>query len=49
MNVSQPVFARLLNTSSETVKKWEQGERHPTGTSLKLLNLVAAHGLGALY
>lgn len=49
INVSQPVFAKLLNTSSETVKKWEQGERHPTGASLKLLNLVAAHGLDALY
>lgn len=49
VNVSQPVFAKLLNTSPETIKKWEQGERHPTGTSLKLLNLVAAHGLQALY
>ena len=49
VNVSQPVFARLLNTSSETIKKWEQGERHPTGASLKLLNLVSAHGLQALY
>ena len=49
INVSQPVFAKLLNTSAETIKKWEQGERHPTGASLKLLNLVAAHGLEALY
>lgn len=49
VNVSQPVFGRLLNTSAETIKKWEQGDRHPTGTSLKLLNLVAAHGLEALY
>ncbi|OGT33718.1 MAG: hypothetical protein A3C44_03220 [Gammaproteobacteria bacterium RIFCSPHIGHO2_02_FULL_39_13] len=49
INVSQPVFAKLLNTSPETIKKWEQGERHPTGTSLKLLNLVDAHGLSALY
>lgn len=49
INVSQPVFAKLLNTSPETIKKWEQGERHPTGASLKLLNLVAAHGLAALY
>ena len=49
INVSQPVFAKLLNTSAETIKKWEQGERHPTGTSLKLLNLVSAHGLDALY
>lgn len=49
IKLSQPVFARLLNISSETVKKWEQGERHPTGSSLKLLNLVANHGLQALY
>lgn len=48
-HMSQPVFAKLLNISAETMKKWEQGERHPTGTSLKLLNLVAAHGLEALY
>jgi len=48
-NVSQTVFAKLLNISPETIKKWEQGERHPTGASLKLLNLVSAHGLQALY
>src|SRR5580704_14757924 len=39
--VSQPVFAKCLNTSTSTVKQWEQGEKHPRGTSLKLLNLVA--------
>jgi putative transcriptional regulator len=49
INVSQPVFARLLNTSPETIKKWEQGERYPAGASLKLLNLVKNHGLNALY
>ena len=47
--VSQTVFAKLMNISPETVKKWEQGDRHPTGASLKLLNLVAEHGLQALY
>jgi putative transcriptional regulator len=46
--VSQSVFAKLLNISPETVKKWEQGERHPTGASLKLLNLVASNGLNVL-
>ena len=49
INVSQPVFAKLLNTSPETIKKWEQGDRHPTGATLKLLNLFATHGLEALY
>jgi putative transcriptional regulator len=46
--VSQPIFAKCLNTSASTVKQWEQGEKYPRGTSLKLLNLVAEQGLGAL-
>lgn len=46
--ISQPVFAKCLNTSTSTVKQWEQGEKHPRGTSLKLLNLVAEKGLSIL-
>lgn len=46
--VSQPVFAKILNTSLSTVRQWEQGEKHPRGTSLKLLNLVADKGLRIL-
>ena len=43
--VSQPVFAAYLNISPSTVKKWETGEKHPQGASLKLLNVVAKKGL----
>jgi putative transcriptional regulator len=43
--VSQPVFAEYLNASPSTIKKWETGEKHPTGPALKLLNLVAEKGL----
>lgn len=43
--VSQAVFARLLNTSVSTVQKWEIGQKKPTGTALKLLHLVQARGL----
>lgn len=46
--VSQAIFAKFLNTSTSTVKQWEQGEKHPRGTSLKLLNLVASKGIQAL-
>ena len=46
--VSQAVFAKYLNTSTSTVRQWEQGEKHPRGTSLKLLNLVAEKGLSWL-
>ena len=43
--VSQAVFAALLNTSVSTVQKWEIGQKRPTGTALKLLQLVRARGL----
>jgi putative transcriptional regulator len=44
-NVSQAVFATVLNTSLSTVQKWEVGQKRPTGTALKLLHLVQEHGL----
>ena len=46
--VSQAIFAKYLNTSASTVRQWEQGNKHPRGTSLKLLNLVANKGLEVL-
>jgi putative transcriptional regulator len=47
-HVSQPVFARYLNTSESTVEKWETGAKQPSGMALKLLFVVEKHGLGAL-
>ena len=46
--VSQPVFARYLNTSESTVQKWEAGTKRPSGMALKLLAVVEKHGLGVL-
>lgn len=46
--VSQPVFARYLNTSESTVEKWETGAKQPSGMALKLLFVVEKHGLDAL-
>ena len=46
--VSQPVFARYLNTSESTVEKWESGAKKPSGMALKLLDLVEKHGLKIL-
>ena len=48
LNVSQPVFARYLNTSVSTVQKWESGAKRPGGLALKLLNIVQKHGLDVL-
>jgi len=47
-NVSQPVFARYLNTSESTVEKWESGAKRPSGMALKLLAVVQKHGLQVL-
>ena len=47
-HVSQPVFARCLNTSESTVQKWESGSKRPIGMELKLLAVVQKHGLKVL-
>ncbi|WP_415033587.1 helix-turn-helix domain-containing protein [Azonexus sp.] len=47
-HVSQPVFARYLNTSESTVQKWESGAKSPSGMALKLLSIVEKHGLKVL-
>ena len=46
--VSQAVFAAYLNISLSTVRQWEQGLKKPSGTSLKVLNLVDRYGVGLL-
>jgi putative transcriptional regulator len=46
--VSQPVFARHLNTSESTVEKWESGAKKPSVMALKLLDVVEKHGLKVL-
>lgn len=48
LRVSQPVFARYLNTSESTIEKWETGAKQPSGMALKLLSVVEKHGLAAL-
>ena len=45
---SQAVFARYLNVTTGLISQWERGEKHPQGASLKLLSLVAKHGLGTV-
>lgn len=46
--VSQAVFAAVLNTSVSTVQKWEIGQKRPSGTALKLLHIVEKRGLEAI-
>jgi len=46
--LSQSVLASVLNTSLSTVRQWEVGDKHPSGSSQKLLNLLERKGLEAL-
>lgn len=48
LQVSQAVLAAVLNASLSTVRKWEAGDKHPSGPSLKLLNLLDRKGLQAV-
>ena len=48
LQLSQAVLAAVLNTSLSTVRKWEGGEKHPSGPSSKLLDLLERKGLEAV-
>lgn len=40
LNLSQTVFAKLLNVSSSSIRQWEQGKRKPNGSTRVLLELL---------
>ena len=40
MNVSQAMFAAILNVPTVTAISWEKGRRKPTGAALRLLDLA---------
>jgi putative transcriptional regulator len=46
--LSQAVLAAILNTSLSTVRQWEIGRKHPSGPSLKLLDLLDRKGIDVL-
>ena len=48
LKLSQAVLASMLNTSLPTVRKWEIGEKRPSGPSSKLLDLLERKGLEAV-
>ena len=46
--MSQGIFAQVLNVTTNLISKWERGEKHPSGTSLKLLSLAKTKGIDAI-
>lgn len=47
-NMSQAVFAMVLNVTTSIVSKWEQGDKKPSGPSLKLLSLASRRGVDVI-
>ena len=43
LNVSQPVFAAMMNIPTVTAASWERGRRRPTGAALRLLDIARRH------
>jgi putative transcriptional regulator len=48
LHLSQAVLASVLNTSTSTVRKWEVGDKRPSGPSQKLLDILERKGLEAV-
>jgi putative transcriptional regulator len=45
LNISQAVLASIINASANSIQKWERGAKRPSGTALKLLNLLDRKGV----
>jgi len=43
LNVSQSVFAAMMNIPIVTAASWERGRRTPTGAALRLLDIASKH------
>ena len=47
-NLSQAVFAKILNVTVGYVSQLERGVKHPTGSALALLNVIRRKGIEAV-
>ena len=48
-HMSQAVFARLLSVSTGTLSKWERDEIQPRGPARRLLQIIKAKGVAAVF
>ena len=47
-NMSQAVFARVLNVGTSTLSQWEREEKRPRGAAARLLAVVKQKGVQAV-
>ncbi len=43
LNVSQAVFAEIMQVNRSSVQKWEDGTRQPSGAASRLMELLSEH------
>ena len=43
LRLSQAELGREMNVSAQSVRAWEQGYKHPSGTAVRLLDLFESH------
>jgi putative transcriptional regulator len=48
LHLSQAALADVLGASASTVRKWEAGEKHPSGPSRRLLGILDRKGIEAV-
>jgi len=48
LHLSQAVMADVLGASPSTVRKWEAGDKRPSGPSRRLLDILDRKGLEAV-
>ncbi|MDR0273850.1 MAG: helix-turn-helix domain-containing protein [Burkholderiaceae bacterium] len=48
LRLSQTVMADVLGASPSTVRKWEAGDKRPSGPSRRLLDILDRKGIEAL-
>jgi putative transcriptional regulator len=48
LQLSQTVLAKALGASPSTVRKWEAGDKRPSGPSRRLLDILDRKGLEAV-
>jgi putative transcriptional regulator len=48
LQLSQTVLADVLGASPSTVRKWEAGDKRPSGPSRRLLDILERKGLEAV-
>jgi len=48
LRLSQTVLADVLGASPSTVRKWESGDKRPSGPSRRLLDILERKGLEAV-